>query len=131
MGFLSGKIDRDNLSEPNSRFGSRYFTRFDPEAKLFIVDQMREMAARHGATVPQVALAWLLSKTALTSILIGAGNVEQLADNIGAVDLVLDDEELALLDEGSPPPALYPMNFIDAIVDPVTAALARKPGAPA
>jgi len=38
---------------------------------------------------------------------------------------------MALLDQGSPPPALYPMSFIDATVDPVTAALARKPGDPA
>ena len=82
-----------------------------------------------GATVPQVAFAWLLSKEALTSILIGAGNVDQLADNLGAVDIALNDEELALLDAGSPPPSLYPMNFTDAIADqPIAAALARKPG---
>ena len=131
MGFLSGKVTRENLRDPNSRFGARYFTTFDAEEKLSVVDQMREIAAAHGATVPQVALAWLLSKDALTSILIGAGNVDQLSDNIGSVDLALSDGELALLDQGAPPPSLYPINFTSKIVDPVTAALARKPGDPA
>jgi aryl-alcohol dehydrogenase-like predicted oxidoreductase len=131
MGFLSGKVTRENLRDPNSRFGARYFAFFDAEAKLELVDRMREIAGRHGATVPQVALAWLLSKEALTSILIGAGNVDQLTDNIGSVDLALTGEELTLLDAGSPPPSIYPMNFLDAIVDPVKAALARKPGDPA
>ena len=50
---------------------------------------------------------------------------------IGSAKLLLSAQELALLDAASPPPSLYPMNFIDAIVDPVTAALARKPGDPA
>lgn len=132
MGFLSGRVTRETLNDPDSRFGNRYFNRFDPEARLMLVDQMREIAVRHGATVPQIAFAWLLSKDVLTSILIGAGNVEQLADNLGAVDVVLSDAELALLDAGAPPPSLYPMNFTDAIADqPVADALARKPGNPA
>jgi hypothetical protein len=50
---------------------------------------------------------------------------------IGSVGLLLSAEELALPDAASPQPSLYPMNFIDAIVDPETAALARKPGDPA
>ena len=101
------------------------------EARLTVVDQMREIAAHHGATVPQVAFAWLLSKEALTSILIGAGNVDQLSDNIGSVDLALSAEERALLDQAAPPPSVYPMSFTSKIVDPVTAALGRKPGDPA
>jgi diketogulonate reductase-like aldo/keto reductase len=56
----------------------------------------------------QVALAWLLERPAVTSVIIGARTIEQLADNLGAADLVLSDDELARLEEVSRPPLLYP-----------------------
>jgi diketogulonate reductase-like aldo/keto reductase len=55
-----------------------------------------------------VALAWLLDRPAVTSVLIGARTSEQLADNLGAADLSLTTEELARLEEVSRPPLLYP-----------------------
>jgi diketogulonate reductase-like aldo/keto reductase len=53
-------------------------------------------------------LAWLLARPAVTSVIIGARTIEQLADNLGAADLTLSDEELARLEEVSRPPLLYP-----------------------
>ena len=69
---------------------------------------MRPIAERHGATVPQVALAWLLSRPAVTSVIIGAKSMAQLYDNLGAARLTLDAEALKALDEVSALPPEYP-----------------------
>jgi aryl-alcohol dehydrogenase-like predicted oxidoreductase len=72
------------------------------------IDAMRPMAARHGVSVAQIALAWLLAQPAVSTIIIGAKNIEQLNDNIAATKLVLDADELAVLDEVSRLPSEYP-----------------------
>ena len=69
---------------------------------------MRPIAQVHHASVAQVALAWLLAKRAVTSIIIGAKRMEQLDDNLGAIDLELTNEEMARLDEVSVTPVPYP-----------------------
>jgi aryl-alcohol dehydrogenase-like predicted oxidoreductase len=57
----------------------------------------------------QVALAWLLQRPGVTSVILGARTLEQLDDNLGALDVRLDDEDLAALDAASDPaPADYP-----------------------
>ena len=65
-------------------------------------------AKDRGASPAQVALAWLLDRPAVASLIIGARTDEQLADNLGAADLSLTAEELARLEEVSRPPLLYP-----------------------
>jgi aryl-alcohol dehydrogenase-like predicted oxidoreductase len=69
---------------------------------------MKPIAEAHGSTVAKVALAWLLSKPVVTSVIIGAKNMKQLEDNIGAVDLNLTDEDLKKLDAVSALPPEYP-----------------------
>ena len=69
---------------------------------------MREIAGGRGVSVAQIALAWLLHQPAVTSVIIGAKNPEQLADNIGAVAVELGADELARLDDASRLPAEYP-----------------------
>ena len=69
---------------------------------------MREIGERHGVSVARVALAWLLAKPHVMSIIIGAKTVEQLDDNLAAVDLALTAEEVARLDEVSELPSEYP-----------------------
>ena len=59
-------------------------------------------------SVAQVALAWLLAKEAVTSVIIGARRMDQLEDNLQSVDLTLTAEEVARLDEVSATPAPYP-----------------------
>jgi aryl-alcohol dehydrogenase-like predicted oxidoreductase len=66
------------------------------------------VAAERGASPAQVALAWLLERPAVTSVIVGARTSEQLADNLGAADLSLTAEELARLEQVSRPPLLYP-----------------------
>jgi aryl-alcohol dehydrogenase-like predicted oxidoreductase len=109
-GLLSGKYRR---GEPGPA-GSRLLSGWDEppvrdQGKLYdIVDVVVAVAKDRGVSPAQVALAWLLERPAVTSLIIGARTEEQLADNLGAADLSLTPEELARLEEVSRPPLLYP-----------------------
>jgi len=69
---------------------------------------MKKIAEAKGCTVAQVAIAWLLHQEAVTSVIVGAKRPEQLRDNLGAVDVALDAEELAALDAVSRLAPEYP-----------------------
>src|SRR5262245_28645101 len=70
-GFLSGKYDRQNPAPPGTRFAeSGNFVPFDKERGYAVVDALREISSRHGATPAQVALAWLLTRPAISSVII-------------------------------------------------------------
>ena len=69
---------------------------------------MRTIADAKGASVAQVALAWLLHQPVVTSVIVGAKRVEQLVDNLGAVEVELSAEDLAALDAVTALPAEYP-----------------------
>ncbi len=69
---------------------------------------MRDVAEKHGASVATVALAWILAKPFVTSIIIGAKRLDQLDQNLAAVNLKLDAEDLAKLDEVSALAPEYP-----------------------
>ena len=73
-----------------------------------VVDAMRPIAQAHGVSVAQIALAWLLHQRHVTSVIVGAKRIDQLQDNLGAVDVVLSGEELAALDQVSTLPPEYP-----------------------
>jgi len=64
--------------------------------------------AHHRASASQVALAWLLTRPGIASVIIGARTDEQLADNLGAAELKLTSEELDRLERVSRPPLIYP-----------------------
>lgn len=125
-GFLSGKYTRESLSDPDNRFSGFDLLPFDKEQGFRLVERLRKIADEHGASVAQTALAWLLAKRDVTSLLIGASKLQQLDDNLGAANLTLSDAELAELDAATAPSPVYPNWFIDRLQDQVTAkALAR------
>ncbi len=68
-----------------------------------VLDAVSAVADAHGASRSQVALAWLLARPAVTSVILGARTVSQLEDNLGAADLVLTDDELRALTDASAP----------------------------
>ncbi|MEO8688322.1 MAG: aldo/keto reductase [Solirubrobacteraceae bacterium] len=109
-GLLSGKYRRDHEGPE----GSRQLTDWneppvrDQEGLYDIVDALVEIAEEHDASPAQVALAWTLGRPGVASVIIGARTDEQLADNLGAANLVLSGEERSRLDELSAPPLLYP-----------------------
>ncbi len=107
-GLLSGKFSEDGAAPADARRASFDFPFVDKARAMACVAAMRPIAARHNATVAQVALAYLLAKPAVTSVIIGARTDAQLADNLGAVRLALSPEDLAKLDEVSALPREYP-----------------------
>jgi aryl-alcohol dehydrogenase-like predicted oxidoreductase len=107
-GLLSGKFSADGKGPDGARRASLDFPVVDKPRAFACIDAMRPIAARHGVSVAQIALAWLLAQPAVSTIIIGAKNVEQLNDNIAATKVVLDADELAVLDEVSRLPSEYP-----------------------
>jgi aryl-alcohol dehydrogenase-like predicted oxidoreductase len=110
-GLLSGKFRR-NQQQPEE---SRHLTNrwHEPpvrdEEKLYdSIEVLVDTAKAHGVSAAQVALAWLLGRPAVTSVVVGARTDAQLADNLGAADLVLSEDERAALDRVSEPELIYP-----------------------
>ena len=109
-GLVSGKYRRGQ--QPPA--GSRHLTDwneppvYDEDRLYDTVDVLVEIGAGHGVSAAQVALAYLLAKPAVTSLVVGARTREQLADNLAAAELKLSADELARLDAVSRPPLLYP-----------------------
>ena len=107
-GFLTGKFTRAGSSASNARRATFDFPPIDKERGFDIVDALQPIAEAHGVSVAQVALAWLLGKDAVTSVIIGARRMDQLVDNLASVDLQLTADEMAALDEVSRLPVAYP-----------------------
>lgn len=107
-GLLSGKYSRENQSPEGARRSGFDFPIVDKERAWNVIDALSPIAEAHGCSPARVALAWLLSKPVVTSVLIGAKRLDQLADNIAAVELTLTVEELRKLDEVSELPPEYP-----------------------
>ncbi len=105
-GFLSGKYTRDG--DAAGRRATFDFPPVDKERAYGVIDVMRQVAQARGCTVPQVALAWLLKQPAVSTVIIGAKRPDQLADNLGAVDVALTDDDMARLDGASRLAAEYP-----------------------
>jgi len=105
-GFLSGKYGRDREAE--GRRATFDFPPVDKDRAYDVIDAMREVAAARGCTVAQVALAWLLKQPAVSTVIVGAKRPDQLADNLGAVEVELAGEDLERLDKASRLAPEYP-----------------------
>ena len=107
-GFLSGKFTREGARSNDARRSTFDFPPVDKERAYDIIDVMRKIADKHDATVARVALAWLLQRKGVMSVIIGAKTIEQLEDNIAAAKLVLTGDDIAELDKVSAPKSEYP-----------------------
>ena len=107
-GFLSGKYRRGKDPEGESRRKEFDFPPIDKEKAYDIIEVMEEIAGNHKASVAQIALAWLLHKDVVTSIIIGTKRQQQLEDNLKAVNIALADDEMQKLDEISQLKPEYP-----------------------
>jgi aryl-alcohol dehydrogenase-like predicted oxidoreductase len=107
-GLLSGRYDRHNQKAEDSRRSAADFPVVDKERAWNIIDTLRPIAEAHGTNPASVALAWLLTRPVVTSVLVGAKRLEQLEVNLAATDLELTDEEIRRLDEVSALPPEYP-----------------------
>ena len=107
-GLLSGKFSPDGSGPEGTRRASFDFPVVDKPRAFQILDVMRPMALRHQASVAQIALAWLLSRKQVSTVILGVRTPEQLTDNLGASQLELSSEDLKELDEVSALPPEYP-----------------------
>ncbi|MCT2398724.1 aldo/keto reductase [Novosphingobium mangrovi (ex Huang et al. 2023)] len=107
-GFLSGKYSREDEAAGDGRRATFDFPPVERDRGYGVIEAMRPIAASHGVSVAQIALAWLLHQPVVTSVIIGAKRPHQLADNLAAVDVRLSAEDLSVLDEASRLPAEYP-----------------------
>ena len=107
-GLLSCKYDRDWHSASGGRRQEFDFPPVNKARAFDCIDVMREIADAKGVSVAQIALAWLLHQPAVSSVIIGAKRAEQLADNLAATSIALNDDELARLDAVSALPREYP-----------------------
>jgi aryl-alcohol dehydrogenase-like predicted oxidoreductase len=107
-GLLSGKFGPGANSPEGARRTTFDFPPVDKDRAWPVVEAMREIGKAHEVSVARVALAWLLAKPAVMSIIIGAKTTEQLDDNLAAADLKLTADEVARLDQISAIPSEYP-----------------------
>lgn len=117
-GILTGKYTRADLSDENgadvaaTRKGVIASTGHLNERSLAIAEVVGAVADETGASRSQVALAWTLRHPAVTAPVMGARTLAQAEDNLGALAVVLDDDQLARLDAGSRPAPIFPERFI-------------------
>jgi len=107
-GLLSGKFSRENQKPENSRRSEFDFPLVDKERAWKILDAIAPIAKSHNCSAARISLAWLLTRPFVTSVIIGAKRMDQLEDNIAAVDLKLSPQEVKVLDEVSALPLEYP-----------------------
>jgi aryl-alcohol dehydrogenase-like predicted oxidoreductase len=98
-GFLTGRYTED--SAPDSKRAETIQTRYAKERNFSIVTTLKEIAAIHDASVAQVALAWVLSRETITAPIIGVNSIEQLNENLGALEINLTDDDLESLNKVS------------------------------
>ncbi len=107
-GFLTGKYGKGSSAPEDARRVDFDFPPINEEKGYRAIDKMREIGDRTGATIPQIALRWLADRIGVSSVIIGARNMDQLEDNLGATDVELSDKEADTLEELTYPPVLYP-----------------------
>lgn len=110
-GFLSGRYTRQDPTGGKGRLAEFDILHIDKEKGYDLIGRMRDIASRRKATVAQIALAWLLAKSYVSAILLGASKLTQLEDNLGAANVSLTSEEINELDAFTAPTPLYPNWF--------------------
>jgi aryl-alcohol dehydrogenase-like predicted oxidoreductase len=118
-GFLSGKYQRGDRPATGriatqSDGDEEAWERRNTERNWRIVDQVASIAAGLDVTVPQVALAWLLTRRSVSSVILGVRTLDQLDDNLAALSVDLDESTLDRLDAVSALDEAYPYRFIEA-----------------
>jgi aryl-alcohol dehydrogenase-like predicted oxidoreductase len=109
-GFLSGKYDRQRPPAAGTRFAEAgRFVPFDLERGYGVIEALRRVAERYGATPAQIAIAWLLSRPMISSVIVAARDNQRLEENLRATEIALASEDLDALEAASNPGVPYPL----------------------
>jgi aryl-alcohol dehydrogenase-like predicted oxidoreductase len=107
FGFLSGRYSREDLKDPDNRFSHFDMLGFDREKGFALLEVMRAIAAQRSISLPQLAIAWLLERGGVSSVLVGATQLQQLDDNLSSVQSRLDAEVMTALDAATAIAPIY------------------------
>ena len=107
-GLLSGKYNRDGKGPNGSRRNDFDFPVVDKNRAIACVDVMRPLAEQYKVSIAQIAIAWLLAQSAVSSVIIGAKTRDQLSENIAASQISLNQNDFAVLNDVSSLPSEYP-----------------------
>lgn len=107
-GYLTGKFRKGEPSPKEARRSQFAFPPIDEELGEAALSVLTKLAQKKGVPPAQVAIRWLLSRPAVSSVLIGARTMDQLKVNLSAIEVELSAEETATLSEATAPPPLYP-----------------------
>jgi aryl-alcohol dehydrogenase-like predicted oxidoreductase len=117
-GFLTGKYTRAKpKGESGDRLGGFDFLPYDRERGYALIELLQTIGEQRGASPAQVSIAWLLTRAAVSAVLIGASTAKQLQENLRAADVKLTSEDLERLDAATKPVPQYPNWFTDRVVD--------------
>ncbi len=112
-GFLSGKYTRANPNPKGARRSNFQFPPIDEARGFDAVEALEQIAKQKRATIPQVALAWVLAQSGITSVIIGANKMTQLEDNLKAVGIELSAAEVEQLSRTTLPATMYPQWMVE------------------
>ena len=113
-GALSGKYKRADKGKHEAGRGARVTSYLD-DRTFDLLDILERIAKELGTTVPRIALAWVQSRPGVTSTIIGARTMQQLDDNVGALDVKLTAEHVLALDQASTPTLPFPVDMLSAV----------------
>ncbi len=117
-GFLTGKYGKNGANSgrisTTPKDYEESWDRRNTTRNWDILNQVKKIAIKHKATPTQVAIAWILSKSVVSSVVLGTRTIQQLEDNLGANNILLSKDEIQALDHLSKLPELYPYRMIEA-----------------
>src|SRR5580704_14813809 len=113
-GMLTGKYTRESVKTATPGRGA-FVTRAFTEQAFNVLDVLTTVAQEAGTTVARAALAWVVQRPAIASTIIGARTMEQLEDNLGALEVKLTPAQIKLLDEISRPALNFPYDFLQRV----------------
>jgi aryl-alcohol dehydrogenase-like predicted oxidoreductase len=120
-GFLSGKYTRQDPTGGGGRLTGFDQIPFDREKGYDVVDILREIAERIGESPAAIAMAWLLARPQVASILVGASSEQQLQQNLRAASVTLSTDDMARLNAVAPPTRTSPHWLLEEAGDEVRA----------
>ncbi|MDE8653285.1 aldo/keto reductase [Novosphingobium album (ex Liu et al. 2023)] len=107
-GFLAGRYTSADMARDDNRFAHFDWLRFDRDRAFALLPVMEAIALEAGCSMAQLAIAWLLGRAGVDSVLLGATKAHQLADNLGTAKVALSDDQRARLDAATAIVPLYP-----------------------
>ena len=119
-GFLTGRYSREDPTGGGGRMSDFEFIPTDKDKGYAAIERMKAIAGARGATVAQVAIAWLLGRPGVSTVLLGASKMSQLEDNLQAIHVNLSKEEILDLDRITAPALTYPRWFQQKTLDEVS-----------